>query len=287
MITATIFRIFVATPSDVETQAKLVFDLIQEWNQNNSKVGVLAEAIHWKTHQRPMGGHGHPQNLIDRYLIDEYKCDVLIGIFGTRLGTPTDTHASGSAQEIEYFCKTRGRANVMLFFGTWDIKRSTNLKEMARLDEFKKAVQGWAIVMDIGARGKLKDAIRDAVSKVLGELIASLPRHDHRQIMIQHGQRLEATWRHFEKDWNRYRDEGDSQQCGSIYESIIAVAESVLRERDPHDTDRRWGQLDDVVGRMRLVFDEVDEGHLEGKDAVSTMNVFLEQLKHCVSAFQS
>src|ERR1700733_556607 len=173
MIHATVFRVFVAAPSDVDREMKVVLQLVQEWNQTNSRNGVLAEVIYWKLHHRPMGGDEHPQKIIDRRLIAGYDCDVLIGIFGTHLGTPTDTHESGTVEEIEYFSKKKGKSNVMLFFGEWDIKRDTNQKELTRLNKFRKAAQKWAVISKIEKRKDAKDAIRDSLHKVLSELTES------------------------------------------------------------------------------------------------------------------
>jgi hypothetical protein len=42
---------------------------------------------------------GHPQAIIDRQLLED--ADIVIGIFGTRIGTPTEDFVSGTVQEIK------------------------------------------------------------------------------------------------------------------------------------------------------------------------------------------
>ena len=54
--------------------------------------------VGWETHSSPTLA-GRPQSIItDRVLQD---CDLLVGVFWTRLGTPTGEAASGTVEEIE------------------------------------------------------------------------------------------------------------------------------------------------------------------------------------------
>lgn len=69
--------------------------------------------VGWETHASPELGARAQELINDRILED---CDLLIGIFWTRLGTPTGTSASGTVEEIQrhvqagkpamiYFCE--------------------------------------------------------------------------------------------------------------------------------------------------------------------------------------
>ena len=73
--------------------------VIQEWNDLYSysrKVVLLP--LRWETHTAPEFGT-RPQEVINRAIVDE--CDLLVGIFWTRIGSPTGVADSGTLEEIE------------------------------------------------------------------------------------------------------------------------------------------------------------------------------------------
>jgi hypothetical protein len=58
--------------------------------------------VMWERDATPDLGD-RPQGIINRQLVD--VCDVLIGTFWAKLGTPTSEAESGTAEEIERFIK--------------------------------------------------------------------------------------------------------------------------------------------------------------------------------------
>ncbi len=107
-----VYRILIASPSDVEEEREVVVRVIQEWNDLYSysrKVVLLP--LRWETHAAPEYGT-RPQEVINRATVDQ--CDMLVGIFWTRIGSPTGVAESGTLEEIE----RAGNAGkpVMLYF---------------------------------------------------------------------------------------------------------------------------------------------------------------------------
>ncbi len=89
------------SPSDMAEERLAVAEAVNEWNaQHAAAEGVVLLPVKWETHALPTSGV-RPQEAINRQLIDE--CDVLIGMFWTRLGTSTGVADSGTAEEIERF----------------------------------------------------------------------------------------------------------------------------------------------------------------------------------------
>ncbi len=110
--TATVFQLFVASPSDVTEERDIAVSVIQEWNDLRSAQDQLVILpMRWETHSSPEYGT-RPQEVINRDIVD--KCDLLVGIFWTRLGSPTGVTESGSLEEIERVA-TNGKP-VMLYF---------------------------------------------------------------------------------------------------------------------------------------------------------------------------
>jgi hypothetical protein len=79
-----------------------------------------------------------PQGIINRQLVD--IADVLIGVFWTRLGTPTGEAESGTVEEIERFIAAD--KPVLLYFSNQPVlPGSVDPAEYSRLLEFKKSLR--------------------------------------------------------------------------------------------------------------------------------------------------
>lgn len=95
---AIILNVMIASPSDVAEERQLVRDAIYEWNTIHSKqFGIMLNPVCWETHVAPEMGD-RPQEIINKRILE--NSDILIGIFWTRLGTPTGEYVSGTVEEI-------------------------------------------------------------------------------------------------------------------------------------------------------------------------------------------
>ena len=114
-----VYRVLIATPSDVEEEREIITNAIQNWNDlySFSKKVVLLP-LKWETHTAPDYGE-RPQEIINKAIVDD--CDILVGCFWTRIGSPTGEEESGTIEEIKkvsesgkpvmlYFSKTRKRS---------------------------------------------------------------------------------------------------------------------------------------------------------------------------------
>lgn len=110
--TATVLRIMIASPSDVAAERSIARDVIYQWNaMHSSRREIVLLPIGWETHSIP-DLSAPPQTLINERVLKD--CDILIGIFWSRLGTPTASASSGSAEEIERHVKENKHA--LLYF---------------------------------------------------------------------------------------------------------------------------------------------------------------------------
>lgn len=100
---ATIYQIMIASPSDVIKERQIIRDRILEWNSINSfDKKIVLMSIGWETHTAPVMGD-RPQEIINKQILN--NSDLLIGIFWTRIGTPTGEAISGTVEEIEKHVK--------------------------------------------------------------------------------------------------------------------------------------------------------------------------------------
>ena len=112
--TATVLRLMIASPGDVQAERSIVREVVSEWNSTNGPhSSVMLLAVGWETDVAPEMGDA-PQKIIDKRILG--KSDLLVGMFWTRLGTPTASYASGAVEEIEEHIKLGKPA--MLYFSS-------------------------------------------------------------------------------------------------------------------------------------------------------------------------
>jgi hypothetical protein len=136
---ADVLNVLIASPSDVNQEKDAVIAAIHDWNATNSHpdtLNILLQPIRWETHSFPESGD-RPQALLNRQIVT--RGDFLIGIFGTRLGTPTGVADSGTIEEIEEFRKA-GKY-VALYFSNAPVPRDVDRKQLEALELYKKARQ--------------------------------------------------------------------------------------------------------------------------------------------------
>jgi len=109
---AKVFRVLIASPGDVGEERNVIPEVINEWNAvSASQVKSILMPVKWESHSAPMLGN-RPQAIINAQLVNE--CDLLVGVFWTRIGTHTGVSVSGTAEEIEQFVAQN--KPVMLYF---------------------------------------------------------------------------------------------------------------------------------------------------------------------------
>ena len=111
---ATVIPIMIASPGDVYEEREVIREVVHNWNYiNSTRTKVILIPAGWKTHTAPELGT-RPQELINSRILRD--CDLLIGVFWTRLGTPTGKSESGTVEEIEEHIKAGKPA--MIYFSS-------------------------------------------------------------------------------------------------------------------------------------------------------------------------
>lgn len=135
---AEVFNVMIASPGDVKAERAQVREVIHEWNAVHSRSRrIVLLPTGWETHSAPEMGEG-PQAIINRQILD--KCDLLVGVFWTRVGTATTEYASGTVEEIEKH--VNGGRPAMLYFSNQPAALDTvDHDQYKLLAEFKKTCQ--------------------------------------------------------------------------------------------------------------------------------------------------
>ncbi len=140
---AHVVQVLVASPGDVAEERAAPRQAMWEWNaEHAAALGVVLLPVGWETHSHPKPGD-HPQHLIDRQLAE--SADVLIGVFWTRLGTPTPDAASGTVHEIESFAEA-GKPVLLYFSDRPAVPTSMDLDQLGAVQEFGKTAEGWGLI---------------------------------------------------------------------------------------------------------------------------------------------
>lgn len=154
MIQGSIYRIMIGCPSDITEEVNIAKRIILKWSCTNAEAHqMVLLPLHWSDNSYPGVGQ-HPQKMLDRQLVD--KSDMLVCIFGSKIGTATDTSDSGSIEEIEEHIKT-GK-HVMIFFKQQGDLLHADLAQIKKLQDFRTRIQNkamWCEYEDAGQFGEL------------------------------------------------------------------------------------------------------------------------------------
>jgi hypothetical protein len=135
---ANVLKVMIASPGDVTQERAIVTEEIHRWNDANSSARqLILLPVKWETHSTPQLGE-HPQSIINRQLLDE--ADIVIGIFGTRVGTPTEEYISGTVEEIKKHVAAGKTAKI--YFSDVPVAPSTvDAGQYALVQKFREECQ--------------------------------------------------------------------------------------------------------------------------------------------------
>jgi hypothetical protein len=173
--TITILRIFVASPSDLGEERKLLEGIVQElnliWSQ---QLGISLELIKWETHSFP-GAGTDPQDVINHQVPQDY--DILLMMLWSRIGTPTPRSQSGTLEEFESaydrWRTDRKLVRLMIYFKTAPISPDDIDPDQLRLlKEFRKSLSDRGILYSTFTGGEeFAQLLRIHLSKQVQDFI--------------------------------------------------------------------------------------------------------------------
>jgi hypothetical protein len=129
----TLYRVFLAAPSDVTEELVLLQEVLTDWNlQHGQALQARVELVNWRTHTHPATGK-RPQALVNKQAFD--SCDLVVAIFWSRFGTPTGRAGSGTEEEIMRAIKQK--KPVLVYFSTRPVPGQKPV-EHSRIEKFKR-----------------------------------------------------------------------------------------------------------------------------------------------------
>lgn len=130
---AKVITVMLSCPSDVEDEIDWFFQAVREWNSLHANhEEVVFVPVHYSTDA--ISGVGkYPQELINEHLLG--NCDLVIGVFRSRIGTATKDYLSGTVEEIEKHSDKNKPVN--LFFYAGEIPRGIDTAQLEALNKYK------------------------------------------------------------------------------------------------------------------------------------------------------
>ena len=133
---ANVLNVMVASPRDVSEERRIVAEEVQRWNDAHAFARkIVLMPIRWETNSTPqLREGGTAQGVLNVQLLGD--ADILIGIFGVRIGTKTLDHPSGSVEEIKRHIGA-GKTAKVYFSGALVDPSSIDHQQYAAVQTFK------------------------------------------------------------------------------------------------------------------------------------------------------
>jgi hypothetical protein len=158
------YRVLIASPFDLVEERQVATEAVHEWNaQHADAESVVLLPVRWETHALPQSAI-RPQEAINRHLVQE--CDILVGMFWTRIGTSTPVAESGTVEEIDQFVAAGKPA--LLYFSSRPIDpNKIDLRQHKKLKSFKDATYQKALTGSFSGLDELRQIlVRDLLRQV-------------------------------------------------------------------------------------------------------------------------
>lgn len=156
---ATVVYVMIASPGDIPEYREAAYNAITNWNHTyTARANVVLLPLRWEINSVPLTG-AHPQEVLNRQLVE--KADIVVALFGSKLGTATPTAPSGTAEEIRE-ADEKGKP-VHIYFSNAPVPRDVDPGDLAALNDFRNALEGTALYAKFETAEELKDLIWRAI----------------------------------------------------------------------------------------------------------------------------
>lgn len=169
---AKVFKILIASPGDVDEERQAIPEVISRWNIANAESNsVVLLPVKWETHSAPLLGD-RAQGVINNQIVT--SCDMAIGVFWTRLGSPTGVSESGTAEEIEWFIQNQ--KPVMVYFSSRNIDPTKlDIDQYKALKDFEKKMQKLGLTGSYTSITDFKEQLLNQISVNVRLLLSGTP----------------------------------------------------------------------------------------------------------------
>jgi hypothetical protein len=171
-----VIKIFLASPSDVETERDALSSLIREINDVLAFLvperSLRLELLRYETHTYP--DIGQAQEVINRQIPSEY--DIFIGVMWKRCGTPTASSQSGTIEEFQRAISRRERTGlpiIMFYFCDEPVPfpNGDDLEQLAKVVRFREELNLKGYTLSYPTRAEFRDHVRAGLLRAVADLL--------------------------------------------------------------------------------------------------------------------
>lgn len=164
MYKADVISVMIASPGDVQRERQLLRDILHGYNDLHARANqCVLLPVGWETHAAPDMG-ARPQEIINNTVLDH--CDILVGIFWTKIGSPTGVEESGTVEEIKRHIEAEKPA--MLYFSNAPVVLdSVDPKQYESLQRFKKWCMERGIIQSYENYSEFTDKVSAHIQRIV------------------------------------------------------------------------------------------------------------------------
>jgi hypothetical protein len=163
---ALVRHLLISCPGDVSiNDLAVVHKAINRWNGIYGQAfGAVVVPISWGTHAAAEFGHA-PQDILNKQLVDQ--CDICVALLANRLGTPTTSAESGTAEEIERLGASGRYVGILRSRRPVDIT-GVDLDQAQKLESYLSTIAQNALILDYAT----DDELTQRVDTILAAAVA-------------------------------------------------------------------------------------------------------------------
>ncbi|GAB3255904.1 hypothetical protein GCM10027347_17370 [Larkinella harenae] len=247
---ANVFKVMIASPSDVSEERALIREVINEWNAVHSEdKRIILMPIGWETHASP--AFGRPQEVINNQILQD--ADLLVAVFWTRIGSPTGKAISGTIEEIDKH--TNAGKPAMIYISEAKVNRhELNPKQTKALDKYIKKTRNDALTESYESTLELRE-------KFSRQLALTVLRYFKREMTFEIVE-TSTTTNSLSDSAKRLLLEASKDYKGIIFNTSSFGGRSIntndiefIQERNPR-TEAYWLKVLDELIDAELIKDE-------------------------------
>jgi hypothetical protein len=152
--------VLIASPGDTTVERDAVERALHEWNDHRGDAeNAVLRPRRYEISSVPISGRGDAQTVINRQVVD--KADIVIGIFYSRLGTPTERASSGTVEELNR--SVAAGKPVHLYFSDKKLPKDVDTDQLAALRLFRTKMQRSSLVSTFRSVADLQRQVLKAI----------------------------------------------------------------------------------------------------------------------------
>jgi hypothetical protein len=213
----------IASPSDVTEKRKICVQEMASWNSRNSEFQKICFISTGHDINAAPDSGKHPQEILNKKILK--SADILICIFGNRVGSPTEKHTSGTIEEYREHTKTGKR--TLVYFSGEPAPRKIDPDEIKKMNDFKESIKNECLYYEYSDENDFKKKLSEHLDQVAKELPQKTPEKEADALS-----RTSSQHAAFFENQNEYSDDAYSDIDFRTHDSEI---KEMLEDLDSGD----------------------------------------------------